>query len=220
MQTIALLAKYGADLNVADASGETPLLYVRLILQERDFENAGTFAGALLNHGADPNSKNCQQRTLLAYSMSYLDDSLNVTRLLINYGAVVWTMEWDDADHSAFAWYLKAVINQSRYHNCSQTLELLCRVMGTNPQRMYSHMLRTMFRQVRCFRILGPVFLEIKHTMMRYWTGPPKLKYLCWKTLRRSIHPSNVERGAPSLGLPSCLERYLTMEDISCDKGL
>ncbi|XP_014674063.1 PREDICTED: ankyrin repeat and SOCS box protein 10-like [Priapulus caudatus] len=218
LQGVELLIKYGSDLSAADRGGNTALLYVRSMLQDGAYDAAKTFADALLGSGADPNCRNCEQRSLLAYSIGCLDNSVDLTRLLINYGALVWSMDWDDTEHSAFAWYLKAVINQTRYENCARTLEVLCRVMGAHPQTMYSHMLRTMFRHVRCFRVLGPVFLEIKHAMMRYWTGPPQLRYLCWRAIRRSMQPHNVERRARTLGLPSRLERYLTMEDVTCDK--
>ncbi|KAG8234397.1 hypothetical protein J437_LFUL014615 [Ladona fulva] len=125
-------------------------------------------------------------------------------------GAVATT---SDRDQSAFTWFLRAVIRRRRVEHCSETLALLSQVMGECPRRMHSHVLRTMFRHVKCYKILGPVFYQLKLSMMRYWTQPHDLRYLCWRTLRKSLRPGgHLVSGAAKLGLPKPVQQYLLME--------
>ncbi|EEB17158.1 hypothetical protein Phum_PHUM455550 [Pediculus humanus corporis] len=65
--------------------------------------------------------------------------------------------------------------------------------MGENPERMHSHVMRTMFRHAKCFKVLGPVFYQLKSSMMPYWRQPKDLKYLCRKEIRKILGPHDVE---------------------------
>lgn len=211
-ECVRLLLQFGADPNADDCEGDTPLLYVRTLLQEGLHKEAASMARLLLEGGADPNRVNKQGRSLLTYSVCHLDDALALTRLLLNSGASVWGPGPEHPDQSCFSWFLKAIIQRRLLENCSQTMGLLSQVMGEAPQRMHSHVLRTMFRHVRCYQVLGPVFLQIKLSMMRYWSAPQDLKYLCWKALRKNMAPRKVVGSAARLGLPGPLQRYVLME--------
>ena len=95
----------------------------------------------------------------MSMSVTYLDQSIELTRLLINHGARVWPDTnltnptsvpeiIQDKEQSAFTWFLRAIINQRGLDNSSLTLDCLCHEMGRDPDRMKSHVLRVMLRSV------------------------------------------------------------------------
>ena len=98
-------------------------------------------------------------------SVTYLDESIELTRVLINHGAKVWPDPnlnnptsvpeiIQDKEQSAFTWFLRAVINQRGLENSSETLDCLCHEMGRDPDRMKSHVLRVMLRLVGISHII------------------------------------------------------------------
>ena len=100
---------------------------------------------------------NLQGRSLLSQSVTFLDESIDLTRILINHGARVWPDSAlskptsvaeiiQDKEQSAFTWFLRAVINQRGLDNSSQTLDCLCHEMGRDPDRMKRHVQRVMLR--------------------------------------------------------------------------
>ena len=94
---------------------------------------------------------------MLSQSVTFLDESIELTRTLINHGARVWPDSSlskpssvaeiiQDKEQSAFTWFLRALINQRGLDNSSQSLECLCHEMGRDPERMKSHVQRVMLR--------------------------------------------------------------------------
>lgn len=76
-----------------DENGNTALLVSgRKLLEEKQFDKAVELVKILLDEGADVNVINHENRTLLSYSISCMDDSIRLTTLLLNYGADVWSM--------------------------------------------------------------------------------------------------------------------------------
>ena len=116
---------------------------------------------------------NLQGRSLLSISVSYLDDSIELTRVLINHGARVWpdqslgpcprTVEdiTRDSEESSFTWFLRAVINQRGLSNSEGTLSCLCHVMGHQPDRMKSHVLRVMLRYLNIVTFTYPLVVIV-----------------------------------------------------------
>jgi hypothetical protein len=51
---------------------------------------AEELARILLDAGSRPDDSNAEGRTLLAYSVTHMDESIQLSRLLINAGASVW----------------------------------------------------------------------------------------------------------------------------------
>ncbi|CAK9301701.1 unnamed protein product [Gordionus sp. m RMFG-2023] len=119
-----------------------------------------------------------------------------------------------DEDQNCFNWFLKVVISRRKLENYRETLNILSRVMGREPLRMRSAVIRSMFIQLQCFRILGPLFLRIKQMISPYWNQPRSLKYLA--SLRVSDIMSKSDPGhrhsiymSQNIGLPDPLLRYL-----------
>lgn len=211
-------------LSMRDSEGNTPLLIAgRRLLREEAFGQAAQLSQLLLEAGSDPNATNSEGRTLLTYSVHYMDESIELTRVLLNGGASVWPQGTHDGisenvnntDHySAFTWFLRSVIRRRKLdEQCEQTLALLSQVMGEHPGRMHAHVMRTMFRHAKCYKVLGPVFYQLKISMMRYWTQPQDLVFMCRKAIRSAVGPERIMAGETSqLGLPNQIQRYLLLE--------
>jgi hypothetical protein len=190
---------------------------VRTLLGRGAFSEAAELARVLLRAGANPDETDPEGRSLLSYSVQQLDDCIVLTRLLLNNGASVWHGTPNlpqDPDHSAFTWLLRAIIIRRRFEHCSLTLDVLARVMGSEPLRMKALVLRTMYRHARSPRVLGPIFQQIKSALAGYWNQPQGLQYSCWRAVRRAVRPLSIAAATPRLGLPSPLQRYLVMEDL------
>lgn len=115
--------------------------------------------------------------------------------------------------NSAFTWFLRSIIRCRKLNsNSEKTLSVLCEVMGENPERMHSHVMRTMFRHAKCFKVLGPVFYQLKSAMMPYWRQPKDLKYLCRKEIRKVIGSERLKSGIKHLGLPKKVTNYILLE--------
>ena len=90
---------------------------------------------------------NLQGRSLLSQSVTFLDESIDLTRILINHGARVWPDSEltkptsvaeiiQDKEQSAFTWFLRAVIKQRTLASTDTTLNCLSHEMGKQPRRM------------------------------------------------------------------------------------
>ncbi|GLH11273.1 Uncharacterized protein GBIM_16081, partial [Gryllus bimaculatus] len=219
-------------LSITDTEGNTPLLILgRRLLKAGAFDQAAQLSKMLLEAGSDPNAVNLEGRSLLSYSINYMDDSVELTRVLLNGGASVWPLGLSVCGNvesvenvgstslpseqcSAFTWFLRGVIRRRKLdEHCCRTLNLISEVMGEHPTRMHSHVMRTMFRHAKCYKVLGPVFYQLKIAMMRYWTQPLELRFMCRGTIRSAMGSERMLAGATSqLGLPSPLERYICLE--------
>jgi len=220
----SLLLQAGASLDQRDQEGSTPLVSLACLLEQKQFEVAAQLAALFLTSdtNCDVNSVNLEGRSLLSYSVTYLDSSAELTRLLVNHGARVWpsptvpknpTVDQirQDKEQSAFTWFLRAVIKQRTLASTDTTLNCLSHEMGKQPRRMKAHVLRVMVSEGRHPRVLGPVFLQLKLSMEPFWSEPQDLRYLAWNSVRRSLGPRRLERASGQLGLPPPLTRYLTL---------
>jgi len=220
----SVLIQAGASLDQRDLEGSTPLVSLACLLEQKQFAVAAQLAALFLTSdtNCDVNSVNLEGRSLLSYSVTYLDCSAELTRLLVNHGARVWpsptvpknpTVDQirQDKEQSAFTWFLRAVIKQRTLASTDTTLNCLSHEMGKQPRRMKAHVLRVMVSEGRHPRVLGPVFLQLKLSMEPFWSEPQDLRYLAWNSVRRSLGPRRLERASGQLGLPPPLTRYLTL---------
>lgn len=220
---VKTLVSHGSDLRLTDSSGNTPLLAISHLLENQRWEDSVAVATHLLDSGleCDVNAVNKESRSLLSLSVSYLDASAELTRILINRGARVWPLPApapqvelikEDRQQSAFTWFLKSVVKQTGLEGSEETLHCLCHDMGRDPGRMKSHVLSAMLVEGRCPRVLGPIFLQLKLDMAPFWTEPQRLRYLAWTSIRRSLGPKRLNTGSGKLGLPHALSSYLLLQ--------
>jgi len=234
---VTSLLQAGVRLDQRDEEGNTALLALTHLLEKREWSLAAHIATLFCTRSdCDVNSVNLQGRSLLSISVSYLDDSIELTRVLINAGARVWPDDrlsapesveeiQRDSETSAFTWFLRSVINQRGLENSEATLECLCHEMGRSAERMKSHVVRVMLSEGRHPRVLGPVFLKLKMIMAPFWTQPQHLTYLAWNSVRRSLGPKRLGRASNKtsgqglkLPLPQPMINYLTLASSSGTK--
>lgn len=210
----------GIDVNVRDERGATALVYVKILLRHGHYLLACQIAKLLLDGGADVDVEDDDHQTLLSYSVASLDAACDLTRLLLNYGASVWHATDYATDYelpyrgeSPFGSFLQAVVRCRCVDEALVTAALLGRIMGARPEAMRSLVLRSMISHGRHIRVLGPVFLRLKSLLSPYWRQPQRLRYHAWRTIRKSIRPSNLVRELQQLGLPPTLNRFINLEE-------
>jgi len=215
LRTIEDCLGNGTDVNGRDDGGETALVYVKTLLRRGYFQLACETAKLLLDSGADVDMEDDGHQTLLSHSLASLDQACDLTRLLLNYGASVWHAS--DSDHyrgeSPFGSFLQAIIRCRCVDGALVTTALLGRIMGSRPEAMRSLVLRSMVSHGRHIRVMGPVFLRLKSLLSPYWRQPQRLRYHAWRTIRKSIAPSNLVRELQQLGLPPALTRFISLDD-------
>ena len=223
----------GADPSATDADGNSPLLQLRSLLDAELFSEAAEVAEILINeYGCDVNAINSCDRTILSYSVAHADSSVALTRLLLNSGAQVWpdvtptssqsgsTIDAlaREKDLSAFTWFLRALMRREHVtlDDAEETLYLLCIVMGEQPARMRQHVHRTMMQLGRSRSLNGPLFRKIHSAMIPYWARPQELRYICLKSIRKSLGPKRLSSGGATsrLSLPKKLQHYVELRDV------
>ncbi|KAL1453837.1 hypothetical protein WDU94_010148 [Cyamophila willieti] len=91
LEQVRLIVEAPHWLSCTDGEGNTPLLAGgRKLLKLGEFDKAVELTDILLQAGSNPDDTNAEGRTLLAYSVSHMDESIHLSRLLINTGASVW----------------------------------------------------------------------------------------------------------------------------------
>ena len=251
---VVALLEAGAHLDIRDSSGRTPLLCLEAMLRQARFQDCaqicqlflsgevennlasriGGYRGQRLRGGrgqCDVNSVDGSGRSLLSYSVTYLDLSAEVTRVLINSGGRVWrgpaptspaSVEdlAKDREESAFTWFLRSLIHSNNFSNAESTLNCICHEMGRDPGRMKTHVQRVMVTEGKHPKVLGPLYLKLKLAMCPFWSEPQHLRYLAWNSIRRSIGPKRLSSRSQQLGLPVALRKYITLASSSSTSKL
>ena len=247
MELTKLLLDTGADPNARDDQGNTPLLQIQHLLGRSLFRESFQIAQLLLlslssttKSHVDPNCVNKFNRTLLSYSVTYGDDTSELTRLLLNHGAKVWPAPEVSGGHSssentgdivneltkeremsAFTWFLKSVMERLSLEKTDNTVYLLSSAMGEEPQRMKRHVSRIMLQLGRGAIANGPLFLRLKLQMMPYWSKPQELRYQCMKSIRKSLGPKRLATsGEKTLRIPTKLQKYIKLEETMGGHGM
>jgi hypothetical protein len=222
---VELLLSSGASLELRDSLGNSPLNCLSYLLPQERSQDAAQLCELLLSYPdsyCDVNSINSAGRSLLSCSVSYLDTSAELTRILVNHGGQVWPRPApsapisvpaldQDREQSGFTWFLRAVVQANSLDGAENTLTCLCHEMGRDPARMKSHVMRVLLREGKHPRVLGPLYAQIRLAMTPFWSEPQQLRYLAWNSIRKSIGPKRLNRDSKHLGLPSPLRKYLTL---------
>ncbi|CAL4179498.1 unnamed protein product, partial [Meganyctiphanes norvegica] len=213
LEALQTLVDSGMNVCVKDNSGDTPLHYVRHLLQKGLYDRAAKVAQVLIKAGTPVDAVNNEGRTLLTYSVEHLDKSISLTRLLVNSGASVWGANQHNQGHSAFVWFLKAVIAKRTLENSSQTLFIISFLMSDQPKQMQQHVIRSMIMHSKCYKVLGPIFLELKNLMSPHWSQPQSLSLSCCRSIRKTLTPKRIQHGTTELPLPTTLHNLLLLQD-------
>lgn len=223
-----LFIQAGSDVNAANVEGRTLLTY-----SVQYFDDSFELTRLLINSGATVWPLNTE--IISGNSIGYIksdsqitnqfqthlkppSDVTNVFRLDKNEKEVLYfgpqireTSNYEK--NSAFTWFLRSIIRCRKLNsNAEKTLAVLCEIMGENPERMHAHVMRTMFRHAKCFKVLGPVFYQLKSFMMPYWRQPKDLKYLCRKEIRKILGSARLRSDANKLALPKKMVNYILLE--------
>ncbi|CAL4122190.1 unnamed protein product [Meganyctiphanes norvegica] len=213
LEALQTLVDSGMNVCSKDNNGDTPLHYVRHILHKGLYNRAADVAKILIQAGAAVDAVNNEGRTILTYSVEHLDTSLSLTQLLVNCGASVWGANQHNQAHSAFVWFLKAVISKRKLENSSQTLFIISFLMSDQPKRMQQHVIRSMIMHSKCYKVLGPIFLELKNLMSPHWSQPQSLSLSCCRSIRKTLTPKRIHHGTTQLPLPTTLHNLLLLKD-------
>ena len=127
LETVQDLIGQGVGVNSCDNKGDSPLTLVRGLLDLNQFRLATDLASLLVKAGADVNHANLEGRTLLACSLAHLDNSFQLTTLLINAGARILPTPGQIRAHLPLNTFLRAVLFQhcdteQSLLNCDKTL--------------------------------------------------------------------------------------------------
>ena len=178
-----------SDALVTDDHGDTALTMVRHLLEAGEEKRAQEVAGLLLEHGAAPGHTNMCGWSLLAYSLSYQDASIELTRTLLNHGVSILPASSTSVPASSpFRVFLSSVVRAQSLTGASETLSLLGQVMGRSPARMKAHVLASLVAEGRYHNLQTlTVFQEVKETLDPYWNRPSSLLHLSLHASRRRL---------------------------------
>jgi len=166
----------------------------------------------LLSHGFDANHINKHERTLLTYSVSKGDSCLDLTRCLLNHGALILPARSNiTRDRSAFTWLVRSLMKEQNMNSHRETILLLCQNMAevNGPEAMRSHTLSTMIHLGHSASLNAPLFTQLRSLIAPFWSQPLDLVHLCRNSIRRSLGPKNISLGVTQLNLPPSLSHYL-----------
>jgi len=205
-----LVSAHPGDNLTTDDHGDTGLTMVRHILDAGLVERAQMVAETLLEHGADPRHRNMCGWSLLAYSLSHQDDSIELTRTLLNHDTyTVPATSVAVASSSPFRVFLSSVVRSQSLANAGETLALLGEVMGRFPARMKAHVPACLLAEARYPNLHTlAVFREVKERLAPYWSSPSSLLHLSLHASRRRLGLKRLNSG--KLPVAPRLANYLS----------
>jgi len=205
-----LVSAHPGDNLTTDDHGDTGLTMVRHILDAGHVERAQMVAETLLEHGADPRHRNMCGWSLLAYSLSHQDVSIELTRTLLNHDA--YTLPASSvavASSSPFRVFLSSVVRSQSLANAGETLALLGEVMGRFPARMKAHVPACLLAEARYPNLHTlAVFREVQERLAPYWSSPSSLLHLSLHASRRRLGLKRLNSG--KLPVAPRLANYLS----------
>lgn len=215
--TQILLSQVNIRLDLVEKKDlDSPLTSLRHLLDRKMMpqESLVQLASLLLAR-FNPDHINGHQRTLLTYSVALGDSSLDLTRCLLNHGALILPPRSQDTqrERSAFTWLLSSLMEEPQKldGHFNQTIQLLCQNMTevVGPEVMRSHTLTSMIHLGHSAEIMGPLFVDLRSILQPFWSQPLSLVHLARNSIRKSLGPKNVAKGVTDLNLPPSLSQYL-----------
>jgi len=205
-----LVSAHPGDNLTTDDHGDTGLTMVRHILDAGLMERAQMVAETLLENGADPRHRNMCGWSLLAYSLSHQDVSIELTRTLLNHDAYVLPASTVAvASSSPFRVFLSSVVRSQSLANAGETLALLGEVMGRFPARMKAHVPACLLAEARYPNLHTlAVFREVQERLAPYWSSPSSLLHLSLHASRRRLGLKRLNSG--KLPVAPRLANYLS----------
>ena len=205
-----LVSGHPGDNLTTDDHGDTGLTMVRHILDAGLMERAQMVAETLLDAGADPRHRNMCGWSLLAYSLSHQDVSIELTRTLLNHDAYVLPASTVAvASSSPFRVFLSSVVRSQSLANAGETLALLGEVMGRFPARMKAHVPACLLAEARYPNLHTlAVFREVQERLAPYWSSPSSLLHLSLHASRRRLGLKRLNSG--KLPVAPRLANYLS----------
>lgn len=224
LQGIYVLLSKGIDVYIQDEDRNSAFTLIETLLQKSLFNESVMLAQVLHQAHSSINHRNKAGRTLLSYSVTYGDNSLLLTRYLLNSNAEVWPdIEFEtnlivkvkmERELSAFTWFLRTLMqSQNQFSNFEQTLYLLGQCMGQKPKQMQTHVTRVMLHLGHSFTAMKPLYLSIRDRLSPYWSQPQSLKYQCLKEIRKAIGPKKLsdQGDLNTLDIPNAMLKYLIL---------
>ena len=204
-----LVAARPADSLATDDHGDSALTMVRHLLEAGQHERAQEVAVLLLRHGADSRHTNMCGWSLLAYSLTHQDASIQLTRTLLSHGASVLPDTPGLAASSPLRVFLSSVVRAQALEGGRDTLALLGQVMARRPARMKAHVLAALRAEARYpnLRTMA-IFQEVRERLSPHWTGPTSLLHLSLHASRRRLGLKRLNSG--QLPVAPRLANYLS----------
>ena len=210
-----LVSSSPGDILATDDHGDSGLTMVRHLLEARLVDQAQEVAALLLEHGAPPRHTNMCGWSLLAYSLSYQDASLELTRTLLSHGASVFPLSDAFSPTSApFRVFLSSLVRAQSLSSARDTLSLLGQVMARSPARMKAHVLSSLVAEARYPNLQTlHVFEEVREVLAPHWRRPSSLLHLSLHASRRRLGLKRLNTGALPVAprLASYLSYRLTL---------
>ena len=192
------LLDLSADPELRDASGDTPLLAIRHLLDQSRYSEAYEAVCLLTTHQVDVNVRDLKtDQTLLSFAVQHGDRAEKITRHLLNSGARVWNEPTYKVllDNSAFKSFLKALMTKRTTIEAStNTINMLCMVMAADVNRMILHVNRCMIELGVAPKVNGPLFLRLRAKMAPFMAKPQSLRSISLAQIRHSILRKNPKR--------------------------
>lgn len=213
-----LIHQCGINVNLEDIQGNTPLNAIQNLLQRGLYRQSFLIAKCLLQNSDHKdkddivNHVNLEGRSLLSHSVGHGDNSIDLSRLLLNNGAKIFPTRVNDPsgkdlsvaasletqrEQSAFTWFLHSIMETYSLVNTEETVRLICQGMSEEVEtssELKNHVLSTMIHVGKYGNrsSVAPVFVDLKKKMSIYWSLPQPLTYHCLKAIRKSLlRPKN-----------------------------
>merc|ERR1719330_698519 len=214
LESVKLLVLAGADLKATDQNEDSCLTLVRHLLDHGHYKLSTDVTSLLIEHGADVTHVNSSGRDLLSYSLSHLDHSFCLTKLLLNAGG--WEWSHHHSQYSPFSLLLRSLMREQSLENATKTLDCVGQLMSESPTNMKKLVISSMVKEGRASKVNGPLFQQIKDRMSGHWTSPRSLRQLCWTKIRKAVGVKRLGTGGlRNLKLPSRLIDYFNMDSVN-----